>query len=163
MTRCDECETELTENASTCPGCGKTLAVEVGLSPPFPEELRFVISPNPPSHAQGGAVRLQIVQGGTPGREFPIQRDLVEIGRWDPECDSHPDIDLSDDDTEAKISRKHAKIVKKGDQWYLVDCGSRNGTFVAGGRRLGEGESYPLTAGEQIVMGKIAFRFVTPS
>lgn len=160
MNKCDACGAELTQDAAECPGCGKSLLVEVGLAPPFPEELRFVISPHPPQESQAAGVRLQIVQGGTPGREFPIGREMVEIGRWDPECDSHPDIDLSDDDTEAKISRKHAKIVKKGEQWFLVDCGSRNGTYVAGGRRLEEGEAYPLTAGEQIVMGKIAFRFV---
>lgn len=137
----------------------RTAPLEVGLAPPFPDDLKLVVGADPPSQPRRPKVWLEIVRGGTPGRHFAIDRDVVEMGRWDPDCDAYPEIDLSDDDTDAKVSRRHARIVKQGEAYFLIDWGSRNGTYVSGGTRLRTGQAYELTDGEEIALGNIVFTF----
>lgn len=103
--------------------------------------------------------RLIVERGGRIGREFPIAGIETNIGRWDADSGIFPDVDLDEDDPEAKISRRHARIVSHNGQYYIEDLGSTNGTFVNRGRRLLPGKRHPLQNGDEIIVGKTFLKF----
>ncbi len=51
-----------------------------------------------------------------------------------------------------QVSSKHAVIVKQGDQLFLEDKGSANGTFVRG-QRLNPNQRVPVANGEKVFIG----------
>ncbi|HEY4013455.1 MAG TPA: FHA domain-containing protein [Polyangiaceae bacterium] len=51
-----------------------------------------------------------------------------------------------------QVSSKHAHIVKSGEQLFLEDRGSANGTFVRG-QRLAAGQRVPVQSGEKVFIG----------
>lgn len=51
-----------------------------------------------------------------------------------------------------QVSSKHAQIVKGGDQLFLEDRGSANGTFVRG-QRLTPGQRVVVNSGEKVFIG----------
>ncbi len=69
------------------------------------------------------------------GRRVAIGEDPVTVGRL-PECD----IVLSD----PNVSRRHAEVRRRGNEFVVVDLGSTNGTRVNGAgvreRRLADGD-----------------------
>lgn len=105
--------------------------------------------------------RLVMERGRAVGKEFLLHDDEVQIGRWDADGGIFPDIDLDSDDPEAKVSRRHARIVRRGDQYVIEDMGSTNGTFINRGRRLLPGDRHPLHDGDEIIVGKTFLRFHT--
>ena len=60
------------------------------------------------------------------------------------------------DDT---VSRAHARLTAVGEGWVLQDLGSRNGTWVNGGRVTG---AVPVRVGDQVRFGQVAFRLGVP-
>jgi DNA-binding winged helix-turn-helix (wHTH) protein len=55
-----------------------------------------------------------------------------------------------------RVSRTHARVVRRGRDASIEDLGSKNGTFVRGARIT---ESTPLHDGDEVQIGPIAFRF----
>jgi hypothetical protein len=80
------------------------------------------------------------------GRRIPIGEDPVSIGRL-PECD----VVLSD----PNVSRRHAEVRRRGNDFVVIDLGSTNGTRVNGAgvreRRLADGD--------EILLGSTRMRF----
>ncbi|HEV2801455.1 MAG TPA: FHA domain-containing protein [Pyrinomonadaceae bacterium] len=109
------------------------------------------------AHAAHAA--LVINRGRSAGKEFPVHEDEAYIGRWDADSGIFPDVDLDSDDPEAKVSRRHARITRRGGQYYIEDLGSTNGTFINRGRRLLPGDRQPLHDGDEIIIGKTFLRF----
>lgn len=103
--------------------------------------------------------RLVIERGGRIGKEFPITGIETNIGRWDADSGIFPDVDLDEDDPEAKISRRHARIVNHNGQYFIEDLGSTNGTFVNRGRRLLPGKRHMLQSGDEVIVGKTFLKF----
>ena len=103
--------------------------------------------------------RLVVERGGRIGKEFPIAGIETNIGRWDADSGIFPDIDLDEDDPEAKVSRRHARIVSHNSQYFIEDLGSTNGTFVNRGRRLLPGKRHMLQNGDEIIVGKTFLKF----
>jgi pSer/pThr/pTyr-binding forkhead associated (FHA) protein len=103
--------------------------------------------------------RLILERGGRVGKEFPVAGVETNIGRWDADGGIFPDVDLDQDDPEAKVSRRHARIVKQNGQYYIEDLGSTNGTFVNRGRRLMPGHRQALQSGDEIIVGKTFLKF----
>lgn len=103
--------------------------------------------------------RLTVKKGGTELREFPIYSNIADIGRWDPKIDSIPEVDLSDEDISSKVSRKHARIIKKEEGFYIQDLASRNGTFLNREFKLIPEIQYSLKNEDEIIIGNIFFRF----
>jgi predicted component of type VI protein secretion system len=66
---------------------------------------------------------LLMVDGPSPGQRFFVDQPVVLIGR-DEQCD----VVISD----RQVSRRHASITLEGDQYFLRDLNSKNGTFVNG-------------------------------
>ena len=108
---------------------------------------------------KGPHAKLVIHRGRSVGKEFLLSEDEAHIGRWDADGGIFPDIDLDSDDMEAKVSRRHARITRRGGQYYIEDLGSTNGTFINRGRRLLPGDRQPLRDGDEVIVGKTFLRF----
>jgi sigma-B regulation protein RsbU (phosphoserine phosphatase) len=63
------------------------------------------------------------------------------------------DLPLVDD----SVSRRHATLVRKRGQWFVIDDGSSGGTFV-NGHRIEKGKPTPIGAGDLVRIGPWAFR-----
>ncbi len=94
--------------------------------------------------APGGAAVGSLALGD--GRRVGIGEDPVSIGRL-PECD----IVLSD----PNVSRRHAEVRRRGNDFVVVDLGSTNGTKVNG---AGVRERL-LLDGDDITVGGTHIRF----
>lgn len=113
-------------------------------------------------HNEAPTVRAKLViqRGGKIGKEFPITGIESMIGRWDADGGIFPDVDLDQDDPEAKVSRRHARIQFLNNQYLLEDLGSTNGTFINRGPRLLPGIKQPLNNGDEIIVGKTFLKFI---
>ena len=122
---------------------------EISAPAPAPSMPSTTSAEAPPFKA-----KLSIIRGGRRGQEFELESGNNQIGRWDPDTGSFPEVDLDADDPEAKVSRKHALIRIDGGKITLEDTGSLNGTFVNRGARLMPGNPIELKSGDEIIIGK---------
>lgn len=106
---------------SVLPGAAAPVAVSSGApAAALPPLAGTVVQP-----ATGTVpTRLVIVNGVKAGMAFPLQGNVVTIGR-EPGRDLQIDFDPT-------VSRRHARLERQGTQWVLMDEGSRNGSFVNG-------------------------------
>jgi len=86
------------------------------------------------------------------GQMFALQAAITTIGRKDLKRGLLVDIDLTPLDLGKIISRRHAAIEQKEDQYLLQDQDSANGTWL-NGQRLAPQAASPLKDGDQIVFG----------
>lgn len=86
--------------------------------------------------------QLVMHSGPTPGKTFPMEGDVLTIGR-----EASNAIAIND----AEVSRKHAQLVFQGGKYIITDLGSTNGTFVNGQRLTGQ---HVLQPGEIISLGE---------
>lgn len=94
-----------------------------------------------------------MVEGGGPS--FPLEGTEVLLGRYDPITEIQPEIDLSAFDTKRSVSRRHARIVMRGDKWYVSEeIGALNGTFV-NGVKLRPGSRAPLAENDIVSLGMV--------
>lgn len=93
--------------------------------------------------------------------KFEMLGDRAIIGRvLDANSDGAIDIDLNPlRQSSDRVSRRHAEIVKRGDQFFVRDLGSLNGTFIVGRGRLGRDQLYPLKDGDQMMLGNAILEF----
>lgn len=94
-----------------------------------------------------GAIIVIRAGGGRAGEVFPVERARITVGR-------RPDSDVFLDDV--TVSRDHAVVVKRGEHYYLDDCGSLNGTYV-NRRRI---DSQRLSDGDELQIGKYKLAFL---
>jgi len=72
---------------------------------------------------------------------------------------SSPDIDLAPHDgAKAGVSRRHARLIREKNQWYLEDLGSTNGTFL-NGSRVSPHEKIIIKKGDKVRFGQIELEF----
>ena len=109
--------------------------------------------------ADDAHAKLIIQRGRSAGKQFSLHEDEAQIGRWDADGGVFPDVDLDTDDPEAKVSRRHARITRRGEEYFIEDLGSTNGTFINRGRRLLPGDRQALRDGDEIIVGKTFLRF----
>ena len=133
----------------------------VGISP-IVEELKehtAISSERHKSDTESPRASLVIDRGEALGTEFFLTNDESYIGRWDADNGIFPDVDLDAYDTEAKVSRRHSRIVFNNGIYSIEDLGSTNGTYINRGRRLIPGNSHVLKDGDEVIVGKIFLRF----
>lgn len=90
--------------------------------------------------------KLVLLQGGDT-RTYELTGDEAVLGRH-PECAVQLESNM--------VSRRHARVFKKGERFYIEDLGSGNGTVVNGERIEG---ALPLSHEDRIKLGPIQFRF----
>ncbi len=90
-----------------------------------------------------------MVRGFFEGLELPVERDWVVIGRG-----RSADVVISD----PTISRAHAAIGYDGEEFFLEDLGSTNGTAVNGKRE----PRLKLRSGDEIQLGKLLLQVTLP-
>lgn len=96
------------------------------------------------------------------GMEFSLSASAeTTIGRRDPVTGIFPDVDLTPVDHQRSISRRHAKIYRRGDKFFFVEeTGTMNGTFK-NGQRLETGAPEEIRSGDELRCGVVSLRFVT--
>ena len=104
-------------------------------------------------------MKLVLMLGGVAGKEFPLEEGNNLLGRWDPETGAFPEIDLEEEDVDAKVSRKHAVIEVAQGAAVIKDAESCNGTYLNGSQKLQPGVAYQLKPGDEIIVGKVVLRF----
>lgn len=93
--------------------------------------------------------------------QFQINADGESlIGRMDPNRGIRPEVDLSKYDPAARVSRRHARIVAQGAQFFIEDLGSANGTVVNGSVKLSQGKPHMLASGDELKLGETTLKFV---
>ena len=153
---CPECGFNNAEGANYCQRCGafigaqapesapsegKTATYRVGETGEFiPVEIGEVV-------AKGAALVIRS-GGGRVGESFPLDGDRMTVGR-------RPDADIFLDDV--TVSRDHAMLVHRSDEWFLDDLGSLNGTYV-NRQRI---ESQRLGDGDELQVGKYKLTFLS--
>ncbi len=88
------------------------------------------------------SARLVWERGDREPVEFLLEGDALEVGR---------DEDVAVRIDEPLVSRRHARIERRGDAWVVVDLGSTNFTRVNGSRVLRECE---LADGDRLSFGR---------
>ena len=130
------------------------------IKPPEAQAAAAAPAPEPAAEGAPFKAKLQIVRGGRKGHEFPLEDGNNLVGRWDPETGAFPEVDLDQDDPEAKISRKHALIRLEGGNITVEDIGSLNGTYVNRQPRLMPGNPVEIKTGDEIIIGKTFLKLV---
>jgi pSer/pThr/pTyr-binding forkhead associated (FHA) protein len=83
----------------------------------------------------------------------------VRVGRTDETRSIYPDVDLSSLDPRRAVSRLHAQIRRKGEQWFIVEeNGVPNGTWV-NNRRIQAGVEMPIKHGDSVRLAGVRLIF----
>ncbi|WP_084668320.1 FHA domain-containing protein [Myxococcus stipitatus] len=93
---------------------------------------------------------LYVERGPGAGQLVPVQPGTLVLGR-----SSSSDLRLQ----HPSISRRHAQVTRKGDQIFLKDLGSQNGTFINRNRVTDEVE---VMSGDEITLGNAMMRLRGP-
>ena len=91
---------------------------------------------------KGAPTKVVIVEGGNKGETISLDQAPLLIGRGNDAA-----IRLDDD----YVSTRHARIASSGDQWFVEDLGSTNGTYL-GSSRISQATT--LSVGTQVRIGK---------
>src|SRR5262245_4777397 len=106
------------------------------------------------------ATRHRLVDVASGTAFFFSKADETTIGRADPVTGILPDIDLTPVDQNRSVSRRHAKIIKQGkDYAVLEEVGTVNGTYV-NDQRIPTGTPVAIRNGDVVKLGLIAMKEV---
>lgn len=92
--------------------------------------------------------RLTIISGRERGKSFELAGEKISVGR-----ESANEIRLND----ASVSRRHSLIERRGEEFFISDRKSLNGTFVGGE----SADNTRLKNGDKIRIGDFTFLFQT--
>jgi serine/threonine-protein kinase len=110
---------------------------------------------------QARATAKLVVMGTTElDSSFLLQKETSLVGRSDPHSNIFPEVDLSRFDPQTKVSRRHARIFRKGDNYLVEDLGSVNGTVVNDTLRLAPHQPRALESGDKLRLGETTLHFL---
>jgi hypothetical protein len=115
--------------------------------------------PNAPAEALGPEKLIHVISG----MEFLLASGPeTTLGRKDPVTGIYPDVDLTPFDSQRSVSRRHAKIYRRGSRFFLgEEVGTMNSTFL-NGQRLETGVPNEVKPGDEVRCGVVALRFEVP-
>ena len=96
----------------------------------------------PTRRPRGAPTHVAITEGANAGETISLDLAPLLIGRG-----SDAAIRLDDD----YVSTRHARIASSGDQWFVEDLGSTNGTYIGASRIT---QPTVINLGTQIRIGK---------
>ena len=146
---CTRCGHRNPDDARFCANCGQQLQDEATLTfTPVETEGEDTGEEvfQPAEELEQGQALLVVKRGANAGSTFLIDKDTTTAGR-------HPESDIFLDDV--TVSRRHADFVREGQSFVVRDVGSLNGTYLNRERI----ESAPLTAGDEVQIGKFKLVF----
>ena len=147
---CGRCGHPNPEGANYCSSCGAplappeetTLTLSAVEAADLEDDLAKYLEELPP-----GVGLLVLRQGTVAGSSYRVEAPSTSAGR-------HPDSDIFLDDI--TVSRRHAEIVRSGDDYRVRDVGSLNGTYLNRERI----EDAPLRNGDELQIGRFRLSFV---
>ena len=83
-----------------------------------------MVGGTPRGYNKGMAI-LVTLRGPNPGKQFPLEGETASIGRH---AESAVFLESQ------AVSRHHARVLCEGDQFFIEDLNSSNGTFLNGKR-----------------------------
>jgi len=90
---------------------------------------------------------------------LPLDKESLVIGRT--YKDTIADIDLGPHGgSEAGVSRLHARLTLKNNNWFIDDLGSLNGTFVNDKKVMPGAPSAPLQDGDELRFSHLTCLFL---
>ena len=95
-----------------------------------------------PSKRRGSPTHVLVTDGANSGERAELDQAPILIGRG-----TDAAIRLDDD----YVSTRHARIATSGDQWFVEDLGSTNGTYIGSVRIT---QPTTITLGTQVRIGK---------
>jgi hypothetical protein len=150
---CPECGFQNVEGANYCQRCGAFLGAADD-APPEPSTASYTVGETGDVEAveldeltAHGPTLVIRAGGGRGGETFVLDKDRLTVGR-------RPESDIFLDDV--TVSRDHAILVRRSDEYYLDDLGSLNGTYVNRSRI----ESHRLSHGDELQIGKYKLAFL---
>jgi CRP-like cAMP-binding protein len=109
--------------------------------------------------AQANASLVSVISG----KKYTITSHGALVGRFDPNTGIHPDIDLTDEDPQLSVSRRHARVLCEHSRYFLVEeHGVANGTYIKG-ERLAPGDARELKPGDRVGFGMVVLFFEKPN
>ena len=152
--QCSNCGHINPSDANFCSSCGRPVSTsdDTGAlaSVESPSESTDEFVDHAIALAPADQVVLVVRGGPSSGTYFVLEKEVTRVGR-------HPDSDIFLDDI--TVSRRHAEfMIRKGD-YFVVDAGSLNGTYV-NKQRIDQAK---LQTGDEVQIGKYKLIFVGPS
>lgn len=149
---CPACGAQNLPGVAFCEDCGASLSDAPTSSAAIdPPTVYDAPSAAPAYSAPATQSRSRLVLSA--GKEFPLDKDTILLGRRSPVDGIFPEVDLTDYDTDSYISRRHGRITRQDGGWVYEDLGSSNGSWVAG-QKLQAHVQTPLSEGVSLKLGK---------
>ena len=111
-----------------------------------PDEEGSEEFPFPDDALNAGQALLLVKRGPNAGSTFLLEGEETTLGR-----DTESAVFLDD----VTVSRKHAVVQRQDDEWFVVDRGSLNGTYVNGEQV----DRTKLSTGDEVQIGKFKLTF----
>jgi FHA domain/zinc-ribbon domain len=147
---CPECGFQNPETANYCSRCGAPLIVDTGSETTMSFDVDEAGEEGDSLLGSLGITGPALVVrsgGGMAGQPFQPGEGRTLVGR-SPECDIFLD--------DVTVSRRHAEIVREGDEFTIRDLGSLNGTYV-NRQRI---ETTTLADDDEVQIGKYRLTFL---
>jgi hypothetical protein len=111
-------------------------------APPAPRQARPKPAAKSRKPSRGVPTKLQVIDGPNMGQSVPLGDAPILLGRG-----TDAAIRLDDD----YVSTRHARFATNGEQWFVEDLGSTNGTYL-GSQRITS--PIPIGIGIPVRLGK---------
>ena len=98
--------------------------------------------PKPARKRRGSPTKLVITEGSNAGETVSLSGETITLGRG-----GDSTIRLDDD----YVSTRHARFVTNGEEWFIEDMGSTNGTYIGSTRVT---RATAITTGTAVRLGK---------
>lgn len=148
MIACTNCGTENIEGTVFCDNCGAELPENefVTIDTNSPTMMDFSFDENSGTHLFHQRTGEEIA--------IPVKSEVI-IGREDPISGIFPDIDTSFlGGEEDGVSRRHAKLTRSGDIFYIEDLNSVNFTYL-NKEKLIPHVPQELSDGDELTLGRL--------